>query len=377
MNEFSKRRWIISTVLLVIVIAAVSSYSIRQYYSINEFQARLEETEREAEGLKSSYALAGYYLYVPNTLDGTVSVVDLLGDRIVATITVGASSSDGIASSPDGRYVYAGSNETGQIAIIETSTNTVSDFIKIDEQYLHGIDISPDGKQLWTVGEKVTVVDTTTKSVIKQIPFWSLGHVDFSKDGQYAYMTTLEAFGAENDLVVVFDTNSLSVTKQVEARTSPNEVELSPDGSFIYVANYDSDDVTILDSDLNVLATVPAGKGAHGLAISPDGRWLYVANRKTDYVSVIDTVNRKETNRIRVGDGPNHITITPDGKLIYVSNIGSADISIINTQSLTVVGSIRVGNAPHEMEIIRFYQVRTGLIEGDWLWAMQTRKSMS
>jgi len=210
---------------------------------------------------------------------------------------------------------------------------------------------------LWAVGEKTTVVDTSTKSVIKQFSIWSLGHVDFSKDGRYAYMTTLQAFGAKKDLVIMFDTTTLEIKQQVEVQTSPNEVELSPDGSLIYVAEYDSNDVTILDSNLKVVATVPAGKGAHGLGISPDGRWLYVANRKTDYVSVIDTVSRKETARIKVGEGPNHIIVSPDGRFVYVSNLGSANISIIDASSLIVVGSIRVGNAPHEMTIVHLYEV--------------------
>lgn len=359
MSALAKRRRILFDALLLVVLIGLSGYSINQYYAIQELIRRVEVQERGARALKASYSHAGYYLYVPNTLDGTVSIIDLLGNRVVGTIIVGIRTSDGIASSPDGRYVYAGSSETREIAIIDTSNNTVVSSIGIDEPFIHGIDVSPNGKQLWVVGEKTTVVDMSTRSVVKQFPIWSMGHVDFSRDGRYAYMTTLEAFGAKKDLVVAFDTATLEIYGQAEVRDSPNEVELSPDSSLIYVANYGSDDVTILDRELKIVASVPAGRGAHGLAISPDGMRLYVANRKTDYVSVIDTVNRRELARVRVGSGPNHIVASPDGTLIYVSNIGSADITIVDTHSLTVIGGIRVGKAPHEIEIVRLYEVET------------------
>jgi len=49
---------------------------------------------------------------------------------------------------------------------------------------------------------------------------------------------------------------------------------------------------------------VHVGKDPRGVAITPDGRYVYVANYGDDTISVIDTTNNKVIDTIKVGKRP-------------------------------------------------------------------------
>ena len=55
----------------------------------------------------------------------------------------------------------------------------------------------------------------------------------------------------------------------------------------------------------------------HGIAVTPDGAKVYVANFKSNNISVIDTATNQITS-VSVGNGPYGVAITPDGKEVYV-----------------------------------------------------------
>jgi YVTN family beta-propeller protein len=55
----------------------------------------------------------------------------------------------------------------------------------------------------------------------------------------------------------------------------------------VFVANTDSDNVTVYDTRLGeVTATVPVGDGPVGVGGTPDGDLVYVTNERADTVTV-------------------------------------------------------------------------------------------
>lgn len=103
---------------------------------------------------------------------------------------------------------------------------------------------------------------------------------------------------------------------------------------------------------VSVIETTPAGwkqtktiaVGGHpsGMVASPNGKYLYVANANSDTVSVIstnsgtviETIGCRPTSRLPFGSGSNALAISPDGHTLYVAN-GSGNC----------IAVIRVGNA--------------------------------
>jgi YVTN family beta-propeller protein len=59
---------------------------------------------------------------------------------------------------------------------------------------------------------------------------------------------------------------------------TPIRVVITPDGKHAYVANQNSNDVSVIDTATNsVVATVPVGIQPLGVAVTPDGKHVYVA----------------------------------------------------------------------------------------------------
>jgi YVTN family beta-propeller protein len=59
-----------------------------------------------------------------------------------------------------------------------------------------------------------------------------------------------------------------------------------------------------------VVATVPVGTGAESVAVTPDGKHVYVANWDSANVSVIRTATNKVVATIRVGSIPFAVSIS-------------------------------------------------------------------
>lgn len=100
------------------------------------------------------YCQAGYPTF------GTVAVVDLASNAVIATITVGstwAATHGNMAVTPDGSKVYAASQaDFGEIAVIDVATDTVTTSIDVTFPgiyFLHrsvvDMGLSPDGEKIY------------------------------------------------------------------------------------------------------------------------------------------------------------------------------------------------------------------------------------
>jgi YVTN family beta-propeller protein len=123
----------------------------------------------------------------------------------------------------------------------------------------------------------------------------------------------------------------------------PYCVVVSPDSSTVYVANYDSNTVSVIDAATNTAKfTIATDILPNGLALSADGSTLYVSCQTThDTVDVISTATNTITATITLGSNEQtfaFITLTPDGSQLYypISN----SIYIIDTATNTVSGTI-------------------------------------
>ena len=94
-----------------------------------------------------------------------------------------------------------------------------------------------------------------------------------------------------------YDTVKLTVSNSNGTDSKLATVNVVPKGSlapsYAYIANLNSNTVSVIDTENNnLIATVPVGIGPLGVAASPDGTRIYVTNSnygRRGAVSVIDT----------------------------------------------------------------------------------------
>jgi YVTN family beta-propeller protein len=89
--------------------------------------------------------------------------------------------------------------------------------------------------------------------------------------------------------------------------------------------------LSIIDLQRGVLLNeLPLGLHPNAITASPDSRYLYIANGNSDYISVIDVQQEKIADTINVGlfagsltyygSSPNALTTDPTGATLYVTN---------------------------------------------------------
>lgn len=119
-----------------------------------------------------------------------------------------------------------------------------------------------------------------------------------------------------------------------------------------YVANYESNSVTPIDTATDIAGTpIPVGAAPLGVAITPDGKTAYVTDSQSDAVTPIDTATKTAGTPIPVGALPFGVAITPDGKTAYVADSQSAAVTPIDLATDAAGTQIPVGTLPARVAI--------------------------
>ena len=245
-------------------------------------------------------------------------------------ITVGTTPS-GVAASPNSSRVYVANSGNNTVYVINTATNQVISTIGVGSSP-QGLAISPDGTKAYVANggnNTVSVINTATNQVISTIGVGSSPQgLAISPDGTKAYV----ANGGSNTVSVI-NTATKPGTKPIDpivVGTSPQGVAISRDGTRVYVANSGSGTVSVINTATNqVISTIGVGSSPSAVAVTPTGDRVYVANRSSNTVSVINTATNSVVNTITAGTQPSSVMVSPDGSLAYVAN-GPDTMSVID-----------------------------------------------
>ena len=78
------------------------------------------------------------------------------------------------------------------------------------------------------------------------------------------------------------------------------------------------------------MKTIAVGGGPTGVAASPTRNEIYVANADSNNISIIDAERNEVVGAIGVHRAPYYVSVSSDGKRAYVANSGSANVSVID-----------------------------------------------
>ena len=102
------------------------------------------------------------------------------------------------------------------------------------------------------------------------------------------------------------------LTARVPVGANPIAMAVNPVTNKIYVANYESANVTVIDGATNSTAVVSTGSRPSALAVNPETNKIYVTNSATDTnsVTVIDGATNA-TSTVSVGLSPSSVVVNP------------------------------------------------------------------
>ena len=105
--------------------------------------------------------------------------------------------------------------------------------------------------------------------------------------------------------VVVFDTSSGKLLQRIPVEVNPYALLLSDNGQTLYVSNWGSDSLSLIDvATLRVTGRIAVGDNPNDMALSKDGR-LFVSCANDNTVAVIDTKTRQVIERVSTALTPN------------------------------------------------------------------------
>ncbi len=134
---------------------------------------------------------------------------------------------------------------------------------------------------------------------------------------------------ASTGSVSVVDLDGKRVIKDIVVGLHPCAMALAPDGSRLYVANANSDTISVIDTavdecintfDVKPMKELPFGSAPNALALSSDGATLFAANGGNNAIAVIDTAQGTVKGFIPVGWYPGAVTLAR-GNLLCVANV--------------------------------------------------------
>jgi YVTN family beta-propeller protein len=217
--------------------------------------------------------------------------------------------------------------------------------------------IAPNGKFAYIANRAagvVTVVDTAIDKVVAAIPVpdGPPQYLAFAPDGKRLYVSVFNDPDRSINEVAVLDSQTNTVLTTIKVGTRPYALDVTPDGSQIYVPNHDSGTVSVIDTATNALvADIPVKPNPHWVEFSADGTRAYTANHDSNLVSVIDTASRKVVDEIAVQTSPHSVAVDPTQPLVANVNYDSNSVTVIDANSDKVVATVPVGTHPQDVTL--------------------------
>src|SRR5208282_881693 len=275
-------------------------------------------------------------VYVANSNDGTVSVINATTNTVIATdtVTVGFSP-EGVAVTPDNTSVYVANSGGGTVSVIDTATSTVVATVQM-QNFPFQIAITPDGAFAYVtefLGDPapthqhralahapqqptsvlMEVINTATNTVVGSIANLNApSAVAISPNGANAYVA--DQCGPNEDPcveVVSTSSNQIVTTVQIPTATpfSEGSIAVTQDGSLACVAvgvvNGENTDLAIAfitTSNNTFLATLDTQTVSeisfYGFATTFSG-FLYAAAFNPDGVYLINPSSQKLVETIK------------------------------------------------------------------------------
>jgi YVTN family beta-propeller protein len=337
--------------------------------------------------LNIAVSASGKYAAVTNNGQSTqtLQLIDVAGEKVLDTVII-QKSWLGLKFSADDKWLYAsGGNDN---FILRYTVNpqpsagrpglVLKDSIILGKKWPEkispaGLDIDDSRGLLYVVTKEnnsLYIADLKTRAVVQRFDMGGEGYTcRLSKNKKELYIT---CWGC--DKLLIFDTEQRSFTGEIPVGDNPNDICLSKDNRWLFVANANDNSVSVIDlHDRKVVETLnaalypdaPPGSTTNALALSGDDKTLYVANADNNCLAVFDVHepgSAKSKGFIPVGWYPTAVKVI--GKKIWVAN-GKGLTSLANPNGPSPVARRQEVNYQQgDLKKVQPVQYIAGLFKG-------------
>ncbi|MBF9219960.1 alkaline phosphatase family protein [Hymenobacter ruricola] len=252
--------------------------------------------------------------------------------------------------SPDGRLVAVVNAGWGQnsVQLLDAATGQLLD-TKVVPTAWAGLAFAPDGRTLYASGGqsnrvhcfKVEGRELQPDSAIvlgEKWPKSKIGVAGLAVDGR---RQQLYAVTREDNSLYTLDLKARKVLRTLRLPAEAYGALLSPDGARLYISLWGGHAVAVYDVEKQaLLASIPVESHPNDLALTRDGRRLFVANANSNSVSVIDTRAGRVTETLNTalfpaspaGSTPNGVALSADETQLFIANADNNCLAVFDVR---------------------------------------------
>lgn len=313
-------------------------------------------------GAGAQHPSTGDLLLVTNSAEHTLSLFDAATLGELARVPTGPHPHEVVASA-DGRFAFVTNYGTGEepghtLSVIDLAARKEARRVELGPLLRpHGIYRSGP-KIYFTVGgsravgrydpegDQVDWVTGTGQDVSHLLVVSRDGRKVFTSSMGSNVVTALEFVDLPPPRLPV-EQGSPRIA-HIPTGSGPEALDLSPDGTELWVANHGDGTVTIIDvASLRVTETVPKMSGFPiRLRFTPDGRRVLITDLMAGELIVLDATSRAVERKITVGGRPLGLEVAPDGGHAYVVDAAGGRLIAVDLRTFMVSGTVETGRTP-------------------------------
>ena len=150
----------------------------------------------------------------------------------------------------------------------------------------------------------------------------------------------------ESNMLDVIDLKAMKKIDELKVGMKPAGILVDQKSQRIFVANPESNNVSILNLAIKSNKIVNSGNSPMGLALDKKFNILFVSNWYDNTITVIDLNSERIQKKIKVGKSPAGIYLDENLNKLFVANREDNNISVIDTKTFKSIKKVQVGKAP-------------------------------
>jgi DNA-binding beta-propeller fold protein YncE len=283
----------------------------------------------------------------------------------------GEPAGSGVPAPGAGAVLFVGLESEDAVAVVDPIRGEVLRRIPVgvsaeDVEGVHALAVSPDGRHYYislahgwpngAVWKMTTGVDSlAARADVGLFP----ATLALTPDGTWLFVANYNLHGdPRTDTVTAIHTPTMTAVRQIDVCTKPHGLTASHDGEWVYVSCTRDDVVKrirvstlAVEDSTNARTDADRAAGAvcypAGLALSKDDRKLFVACHRHAEIRVMPTESFGEiANAIPTGEGPYLIQVEPSGERLWVPNRNGRSYTVIDVAAERAIAT-RPSSASH------------------------------
>jgi YVTN family beta-propeller protein len=304
-------------------------------------------------GMALSAAAASAPIFVLNSLDANVSIIDPVTYKEVRRVPTGKEPHH-LYLTPDEKSLMVANATGNTITMMDPKTGEVQRTLTgiVDPYQLQ---FSPDMKWFVTAANRLDHIDIyawqpqqkgAELKLVKRVPAGKTpSHIMIDKKSTTAYVTL-----QDSDQLIAIDLATQTPKWTVSVGKTPADVFLTPDQKTLLVALTGDSFVEAYDvsnGPAKLVKRIPTAAGAHAFRAQGDKRHLFVSNRTANSISRIDMQTLTVADTFPVPGGPDCMDVLADGKTLLVTSRWARKLTVVDLEQKKVVNQVTVGKSPH------------------------------